>query len=264
MASTHIFYAAALNIDATQKEIEFSQVGQSPIDSSANATFNIDPAIVSDMFRFDTTDTSADVADSSGAKFLVSYTKAAFNASDSNTFPYATNYPAGTKVDVGQMIPSNSNDSIGLDALYAAVKTMFGSVTAISLVNNQTTVVDQTHENIGEATSIRLTQLNGLASKGANETTDNPSAEMFDLIWQTEPQRFFQDGQNASSGWKSTLLVGGNIYKMPFIDGDKIVFQVTINPAATQILDPVNFLPGQENNPVVRTYNITLLCTTPS
>ena len=262
--STHIFYAASLNVTANQKEILFSPVGQSPIDSSANATFNIDPAIVSDMFRFDIAGTAdQNVADASGVKFLVSYAKATFDPSNTDTFPYTTDYPALTKVDVGQMIPSNSNDPIGLDALYAAVKTMFGSVTAISLVNNQSTVVDSTHQNIANATSVRLKELNDLAElKDANDVEDNPSAEMFNLIWQTEPHRFYQ-GADATSGWKSDLRVAdpGTEYKMPFIAGDKIVFQILINPATAQINDPENFLPGQENNPVVRTYNLTLNCT---
>lgn len=223
------FYLGQLNITTTSDLATLS--GTPIISMSGDATVNITTVTATTMrnlFTFGTD--SIDVNDVVPEDLLYRV-----NWTDNSNNPLNIDIDLSANVIIGNISSGLSNQNVTYDFVrYLALK-LFNTPLGVDLFNNESTLRSSLKNKFNVSLNNKLLELEALGSQTDNDTDNNPVCTAMKRMISGDPARF-QDISNNLYYGPGVDLNGNqiNMYKLPFIAGDRLYFNVIVDASENQ------------------------------
>jgi hypothetical protein len=223
------FYLSDFNITTTSDLATLPGAPVSPL--SGDATVNITTVSASTMrnlFTFGSD--SIDINDIVSEDLLYRV-----NWTDNSNNPLDIDIDLSANVITGNIASGLSNQNLTYDFVrYIALK-LFNTANGVDLFNNESTLRSSLKNKFNVTLNNKLLELEALGSQTDNDTTDNPVRDIMNQMLNSDPGRFQDISGNLYYGpgvdLNSNLI---SMYKLPFISGDIIYFNVIVDASDTQ------------------------------
>jgi len=226
MASLDI-YLPLFSLTVTSDSATIYGETYTPLTGDATADVDISTTLMQELFQFQTDSVDINDVSVNDIKYKVVYTPA------NPILPLGIDIDTSSNVSV-DAIASNSglNYNITYDYLRFLAQSLFGTHLGVDLFNNEAAVRTALNTKFKTALNTMLVDDNGV-----EYTYDQDSYMKSSLlqILNNAPARLTDISNNYTYGVDG--VTGETWYKMPFLAGDKIYFNLTVNPAATQSAD---------------------------
>jgi hypothetical protein len=193
------------------------------LEGDAVADVDVSTTLMQSLFQFQTDSTDINDISLNDIKYKVVYTPAV------PPLPLGIDIDTSSNVSV-DAIPGSTglNKNITYDYLRHLALELFGTHLGVDLFNNEEHVRTTLNSNFKSALNTMLVNANGTERNSGEDTYMR--ASLLQIIHYA-PERL-QNITNLAVGIDATS--GETWYKTPFAVGDKIYFNLTVEPAATQ------------------------------
>jgi hypothetical protein len=223
------FYLGQLSITTTSELATLGGVPGSAL--SGDATVNITTvtaATMRNLFTFGTDSIDINDVVSEDLLYRVNWT-------DNSNNPLNIDIDLSANVISGNISLGLGNQNVTYDFVrYIAVQ-LFSTANGVDLFNNESTLRSSLKNKFNVTLNNKLLELEALGSQTDNDTTNNPVRDAMRQIINHEPTRFQDISANLYYGPGADL--NGNeisFYKLPFITGDRVYFNVILHASDTQ------------------------------
>lgn len=246
------FYVQSLNVEITSSEALLAGAATGAFTSDVNAAMDIDLAVVKDLFRFHTDGIEILDASSSDITYRVNYTPVDLQSNPTDPV-LASAWLSDVDVLDGDAITDEqtgvANQKVTFEYVRYLAKKLFNTHLGVDLFSNEEQLRNDLHTNAKAAMNTHLTALTDISNNEQNPENQNyisaeqattgdfsvhphPSYAILRQIISDAPSRLEDISANLVSGTESTY----SEFKMPFLAGDKIYFQLKVKAANGQEL----------------------------
>jgi len=223
------FYLGQLSITTTSDLATLPGMLVDPM--SGDATVNITTVSATTMrnlFTFGTDSIDINDVVSEDLLYRVNWT-------DNSNNPLNIDIDLSANVITGNIVSGLSNQNMTYDYVRYIALRLFSTANGVDLFNNETTLRYSLKSKFNVTLNNKLLELEALGSQTDNDTDDNPARTALKQILQHAPSRFIDISSNLYYGPGADL--NGNpisIYKVPFLSGDRVYFNVIVDAAENQ------------------------------
>jgi hypothetical protein len=223
------FYLSEFNISTTSNLATIAGAPTIPI--SGDATVNIttvSASTMSNLFTFGSDSVDINSIITEDLLYKVNWT-------DNSNNPLDIDIDNSSNIIYGNMDSGVPNQNVTYDYVrYIALK-LFNTVKGVKLITNQSSLRSNLKNKLNVGLNNKLIELAALDPQTENDITNNPARSVMKQIIHNDPGRFHNISGELYYG-PGTNLSGNtiNMYKVPFIKGDRVYFNVTFDADESQ------------------------------
>lgn len=220
--------------------------GDASVDASATALLYVGLTKFKNMIKFNTDASDVDDLSANDVRFVVDTTH--LNLDNGNLNPVYADVSSGHANGVS----TYTHDMVAMDVVRQIATDVFQTERAVDLFHNEEALLDElatlgggVHDSIKsilDSNNNRTYDNSGIDL----DTSNNLVAKIFSHLLATQPERFI------------TAISGDASYSMPFIEGDKLVYKLTVIPKNTIVGLESAINSGDLGTPKTKTYQIVL------
>lgn len=223
------FYLGQLNITTTSELATIPGVVVDPMSGDATVDITtVSATTMRNLFTFGTDSIDINDVVSEDLLYRVNWT-------DNSNNPLNIDIDLSANVITGNIDSGLSNQNLTYDYVrYIALK-LFNTAKGVDLFSNESSLRSRLKNKFNVTLNSKLLELEALGSQTDNDTDDNPVRTAMNQMLHHAPDRFQDISANLYYGPGADL--NGNpisVYKLPFLSGDKVYFNVIVDAAENQ------------------------------
>jgi hypothetical protein len=236
------FYLGQLNITTTSELATLSGGSSSPL--SGDATVNITTVSATTMrnlFTFGTDSIDINDVVSEDLLYRVNWT-------DNSNNPLDIDIDLSANVISGNIASGLANQNLTYDFVRYIALQLFSTSNGVDLFNNESTLRASLKNKFNVTLNNKLIELEALGSQTDNDTTDNPVRDVMRQMLSSDPERFQDISGNLYYGQGADFNSNEiSFYKVPFIAGDKVYFNVILHASDSQhtVVNRLVYIPSR-------------------
>ena len=259
------FHVQALNVSIDASAALLSPADDVSFNAHVTANFDVPASVVQSLFRFQTD--AIDITDASATdiKYAMSY-ETTLDVVDGAPVPLSVDWINNTLCTAGDstFVAGTSGaieTAVPFEYMRYLAQRLFNTHLGVDLFNNEEDV--RSNLNLASRTALdakllELTALNYVDIDNIDLSGNNhPSYIMLSKIIQSAPTRLVDLSANIIPANSAENAESFDVFKMPLLAGDSIIFKLTVNADSQQaaVVDPT----GSEGVTVPeRTYKIVM------